>query len=549
MSIVSVKLNNIKKHKNLFLQMNGRNVAFVGDTRKGKTTVLQIIQASLGIIDYPKDALTIGETEADSEVVYMDDVTGKQYTVKRKATRGKFQRFDIKTPEFSRSLNWEDEMKSLFNGVDPKVSYFDYGKYFFKEKTADGRFEYAMKCTLGDLYITNFKRIEELEEARAAFGKEKKILESRLIGTELMSGEDIPANYELLKAKYENPITTEKAVANRDMGLQKRPNVKELQDKLTVVKEHNEKCRQLVVQRNNIIEKEIPNATSEILVLSKQRDALRPLFNQAYWNDLEMVANEEEEFPGEMHPIVKELLMKASSFYKEFHNLNDRIEELNADLLFMEDSVRELDRVLTVDPLRAEEEFRLQMEYDNAEIKTGKIERVVQQWYDRALNNIGTFNQKRSAFQVQKRDYDALQEAQDNWIKKDNEIKDIELENVQAFKKAVPFEGLEIRDIIATKKIKGEEVETVLHHLYYNGLELNYANVSKGESIQIAVHFQAVHSPRLRLIFIPEAQSLGSDFDELAAAASEHGFQWIAEFTERGKEFEMRFEEEIIKEK
>jgi hypothetical protein len=546
--VISVRLTNIRKHKDTFLKIDGKNVALIGDSGVCKSTVLEIIEASFGIIDYPKDALTTGESEGGSVMEYKDPVTDKIYVIQRRYSRGKLQRFEIRSEENGK-LVWTEEIKKLFNGVDPKVSFFDYSEFFFEQKTPDARFEYAMKCVLGDVYINNLKDIQALENERHSLGAQRKILISRLKDTIIT-----PDNYKELIVKYKAPLPNDEAVQRRNEILDKRPKVHEILKELELVKKKNEEWH--FAHANNHENEYLvqPTLINKLRELTTIREALKDFFS--FHDSVTTDITPYEDIPTELNPnrikyeniseLSARILNEFDSFIGSLKMLDTSIKELNQQLKEAKKANEGYKNFLDNNQLEEEKEKKLQQEFDTAADTTLLLEKQAQEVYDSKMLEIDRFNAERLVYLQQKEEYDQLQKCNEEWIQKDNGIKDIELDNRLKFKEKIPFPDLEIKDIEIEKTgaKKGEIV--IKQHLYYKGRELNFENVSKGESLQIAFQFQTAYNPRFKMVFLPEALNLGSKFDDLVEAAATNGYQWIAEFTERGEEFKMKFEEELF---
>jgi hypothetical protein len=102
----------------------------------------------------------------------------------------------------------------------------------------------------------------------------------------------------------------------------------------------------------------------------------------------------------------------------------------------------------------------------------------------------------------------------------------------------IPIPGLTIEDI--------DDKNIIL----YEGRELCFENISKGRSIRLAIEIQRAINPKgSHIVMIPEAQSLGSQLDEILAECKEYGIQAIIELTERKQEFHIEFEDEFLDDK
>jgi hypothetical protein len=541
MVVASVKLQNIKVFEDLELLLNGQDVALVADSEGGKSTVMDTIKASLGIDDYPKDALRRGKEEGGSEVKLIDPATGISWIFRRRYSRGNLQRFEVTTSD-GVPLKWKDVIKDLFNGIDPKVSYFDWGAFFYEEKTPVGRFKYAMKCVLGLSYTEISEKIDILEDERGDLGTEKGKLKVRLEGSEITD-----ENYLQLKKLYEKPKDNQVAQELRVALLEKRPKIPVILDKLAAVKKANEAHKKKHQEWLELTEDYIPRLQRNLKNISAVIQAIDltiPLENQVAFQKFERLELSEEigQIQSDFFDYMYRILERRQKLIEEFQAVGSLIvsnERLATELL------AELNNL----ELDTELQATLQQSLADAEVFAKRIEDDAQEKYDQMIQENEKFNLKRQTFIIHEVDYLKLQTISQSWIDKDNAIKDLRTQCVRAFKEKIPFENMEIRDIVSATKKNGVLVEKVEQHLYYDGRELNRQNVSTGLSLKIAIQFQMIHNPRFRTIFIPDAKALGSKFYEVIEAAKELNFQWIAELTEISDNFQIKFSEEILKDK
>lgn len=546
--ILGVDLYNIRKFEHLHLDFEGKSVAFIGDTGAGKSTVQDIIRSHCGIIDYPKDALKVGEKEGKSEVHLQDFVTGKKYTSRRRFSKGKIIRYEMVNSDDQSELKWEQEIKLLFNGVDPKVYYFDYAKFFFESKTPDARFSYAMKCVLGDIYDKNEKDIKKLELERGAFGKEEKKLLARLHDSEITA-----ENYDILAKQYQEPKTLDEARIERDKILDKRPKIQELIEELNSLKEANAKYLNDQTTLEYLKKDRLPQLEKQLVEANDLRLFSASILPDGVFKLIDLQEAGRDHITKDSSPyavgMINTLFQHTNALKEDFENIISHHQNIQNDVDAILKSISIFEDKLGSSFLNEALEIELSEKVDKAAETTKELEEEAQAVYDGYVKVIEAFNIARSQYLKNKVDYDELLNVHAKWIEKDDAMKAIRALNISTFKEHVISDQIEIREIVTEKKDEdneGEMVKTVKQHLYYNGRELNFENISRGESLQIAVLFQTIHNPRFKVVFIPEAQSLGSSFDEMAKAAEENGFQWIAEFTERKQPFTMKFTEQIL---
>ena len=178
----------------------------------------------------------------------------------------------------------------------------------------------------------------------------------------------------------------------------------------------------------------------------------------------------------------------------------------------------------------AEKEIREQI--STAEEDNLKIEAEADALYDDMVREVTVFNQMKAALDAAVINYKKWQEYNTEWTEKDDKIKALIEENETIFKKKLPIPELTIEEV------DGKDV------VMYNGRELSFDNISKGESIRIAVDIQKALNPKgNNLVVVPEAQSLGSDLDEILEQCKHFNLQAIVEVTERKQEFKIKFED------
>jgi hypothetical protein len=341
-----------------------------------------------------------------------------------------------------------------------------------------------MQCCVGEQYFANQKRIKELVKRRHSIGAQKKLIEGRLEGIEITK-----ENYDELIELYKEPKDKTEAERKKIETLQReRIDVAKLAKEVAEVKEGNQKYYDTEAA-NDELQTEINDITKQIKALEKQRAE-------------------------------KEAAMQLNLQWMKRNPMDrQREKELVAKL----ETVNETNR---------------------------QIEEQANRAYDEAVEIVNTFNVNRSKFFSAKQDYDVFVDLEKEWSELDSQVEAIKEQNVELFKEKVPLPGLEIKEIkkeAKGKKEVAEEDEEITYELWYNGMELNRENVSKGETVRITAQIQKALNPNsLRILLIPEGQSMGSDLDEVLEEAHKEGYQTIVEITERKAKFEMRFEQDAV---
>lgn len=548
--VIGVHLINIGVIEEVKLELEGQCLSLIADTRKGKSTIQNAIKSNLGIIDFRKDSLRKGTTEGSQTIFLKDYVTDKRYSIDRRYSKGKLQRFVMKCLDNNEPLQWENEIRQLFSGVDPKVYYFDHARFFIQEKSADARFEYAMKCVLGELYDKNAKDIKALEDERGGYGKNAKELLARLRDSEITAD-----NYSLLEEQYKEPQTLDEAKIKRDEILDRRPKVQELMAELQSIKDENARYIQtqqtlkyLKDNRLPQLERQLIEATAlgNVIESFLPENAISLLSGDGPFKGGVWQAEDGHPFAAAMHRTLFEDIAKLGS---DLGEINGHLSMLNNDVAIVSENISKFENELDESVLDEALELELSGKVDKADVSIKELEAEAQLVYDTYVKEVEIFNMCRYKYLQNKVDYDQLQITQGKWKEKDEAIKVIKASNIAAFKEYAILDQIEIREIVTEKKDKeneGEMIRNVQHHLYYNDLELNYDNVSMGESFGIAMLFQTVHNPRFKTIFFQDAQSLGSDFKAVSKAAEENGFQWIAAFTKEDTPLTFKFKERTL---
>lgn len=180
-------------------------------------------------------------------------------------------------------------------------------------------------------------------------------------------------------------------------------------------------------------------------------------------------------------------------------------------------------------------ELELEKEIATAEDFNRDIERQADEIYEEMVLAINSHNRMRIELNNTLVSYNELLRCSNEWEVKDAEIKELTVKNKEIFKNRLPIPDMTI-DELDDKPI-----------VMYNGREFCYENLSKGESLRLAMEIQRYLNPKgNNLIVIPEAQSLGSELDDILKECKDHNIQAVVEITERKQKFQIKFEEDFV---
>lgn len=217
-------------------------------------------------------------------------------------------------------------------------------------------------------------------------------------------------------------------------------------------------------------------------------------------------------------------------------DINAEIDELEKKLL---DAKESRDKILTWQKNNQpdfETQNTLTLEIANADEFNKTIEQEADELYDDLIRTMNVHNNMRNELNTAITSYNEYIRYDTEWNEKDGEIKALIEENKKIFADRIQIEGMSIEEI------NGKPV------IMYDGREFSWENLSKGKSLRLTMEIQRMLNPKgNNLIVIPEAQSLGSELDEILEECKEHGIQAIVEVTERKQEFKIKFEEDFLK--
>lgn len=192
-----------------------------------------------------------------------------------------------------------------------------------------------------------------------------------------------------------------------------------------------------------------------------------------------------------------------------------------------------------------QEDFeKLDAEQTSAQIKNDLIDQEAELAYKDEIDKVIIFNSNRKTFIDSVKALQEFTRVDKEWNTINDEISALEAENSSLFKSKLPIPELSVSSVEKVNK-DGDVVfkETVM----YNGREFSFDELSKGESIEIAVKIQKALNPKgNNFIVLPEANLLGSKLDDILEVCKKQNIQALVEITQRKQEFKIIFEEEFL---
>lgn len=159
----------------------------------------------------------------------------------------------------------------------------------------------------------------------------------------------------------------------------------------------------------------------------------------------------------------------------------------------------------------------------------------VEQAFKDAVESITEFNRNKNMFDTGYAHAIELKRLNKQWNDLADDIVRLRAENKSLIQKSAPEIGL----------VVDEDNEKV----FYNDRELCFPNVSKGQAIRITADIQRSLNPKgFNMILVPEGMAAGSELDEIIEVCNSFGVQYIIEITKRKQKFQLKFEEEFLKE-
>lgn len=229
---------------------------------------------------------------------------------------------------------------------------------------------------------------------------------------------------------------------------------------------------------------------------------------------------------------------------------NSAFEISEESLIDIENEISELEKKLALlkeehstiltwqknNPKDTNRQKELEHEISTADQFNREVEAGADAIYNDMLLEVNTHNRMRDELNTAINSFNELKKYQKEWNEKDEDIRRLIAENKKIFSDRLPIPGMTIEEV--------DDKQIVM----YNGREFSYENLSKGKSLRLAMEIQRFLNPKgNNLIVIPEAQSLGSELDEILQECKEHNIQAIVEVTERKQKFQIKFEEDYLK--
>lgn len=242
--IISVKAINYKMHHNIDVKLNGESFFLVGDWETGKSTFLEMIESSLGLIPFADDPLTKGAPSGVLEVVH-DFGDGNLYTVRRRFNPNGLMRFEV-TDQNGGSHTLTPLLQKIFGKAFTNAS-FDYKKYFYECKSKEARYEYFVKTLGGEPVLVNKKTIKEKTSKRAALNNEKAtyltLLNESIVDPDIIDEQQVKYNEpKLIEDAFSDPevVKIVNQVNELNKAIQDYELAKECNEKVTVLVSRNE---------------------------------------------------------------------------------------------------------------------------------------------------------------------------------------------------------------------------------------------------------------------------------------------------------------------
>jgi hypothetical protein len=286
--IVEAKVKNYKalKGEHTF-PINGKSVVIIGDTAKGKSSLLEMIDAHVAQVSYPKNPLTDGQQEGYTETVH--EIDGVKYTISRTFKRQedgsvKLSRFMVKSSSggrYSQEEFLKTHLPAALNGGK-----FEYAKFFFEQRSPEARYKYLIDSIGGDQVTANNAKIPALEGERAAIGQQRSVQQTLWEQEGIFTPESAERDIEY----YKDPKTNEAAIAAKKQLLDTRTEILGTAVEYNAVKDKNSIHRDLQnknTQHKERIEllKQQLKAEKQLLAANEEHLSLNPL-NEALEKEL-----------------------------------------------------------------------------------------------------------------------------------------------------------------------------------------------------------------------------------------------------------------------
>lgn len=264
--ILRIKATNYKMHRKLHVDPNGRSFVLLGDRETGKSTFLEIIEESVGLVPFAPNPLSEGAEAGSMEVTHDWGADGI-YTFRRRFTKNGLLRFEV--------LDGNDRL--LKEGMETVVqrifgraffnSYFDYKKYFYECKSTAARYEYVLKSIGGEPVLANKLTIKEKTAKRNQIGGQR-ITHAGLLSESIIDPDTMEQDIE----KYKNEKSIQD-IYNDDEYLKLKEQLGDLdnaQEEYELVATANEAVLKIEV-RNQFIDLEIVELQGKIKALQQEK--------------------------------------------------------------------------------------------------------------------------------------------------------------------------------------------------------------------------------------------------------------------------------------
>lgn len=264
MSVLNVRVKNFKTHVGEHvISPKGNSFLLIGDSAKGKTSILELIAANLMQKPYPANPLSNGEDEGFTETEHL--IGGTKYTIKRTFKRLEdgsvnLSRFSVVSESGGRYSLTEFLKKHL---SDTLAASFDYATFFFEKKSPEARFKYMIDSIGGDAVIENNKKVSDLEQERAIAGTQRGIQKALWEQEGAFNAESFERDIEY----YEKPREIQEAAAAKQEVLAGLVDITEIRAKAD--KELEEK------RKREDLESLIVNDKDELVQIQKRMEFLK----------------------------------------------------------------------------------------------------------------------------------------------------------------------------------------------------------------------------------------------------------------------------------
>lgn len=278
---IVMRLRNLKAAgtKSFNIPTDKHLIAFKGNNKTGKTTILKTILGCYRGEAYGDDVITHGENDAFVSLEHMPGPDGVKYTLHMEATKKKIK-FEAINEETGEKIKKVTEMRKFFN-----VSEMTIEDFFFKAQSAKGKKEIIeiIKTIVKKKDPKKYEEIEVIEEK----------IKPRT-GELYLNQSDAIKNFDKLKLLEPDPLTEdEKSILNYDTVIienhkkfiEREKNLKKALNEFTEIKNL---AKDLKVEKDTEIhslEMLMQKSDMKIEAIDEKKEQIKKL--QAEINDLE----------------------------------------------------------------------------------------------------------------------------------------------------------------------------------------------------------------------------------------------------------------------